>query len=132
MAGCSHDESEELIQPSNVELVKSGKKKPKMVYSSGEKKSGLLSPITNPPENNECIETTMEVSGADLHLHFEGFMENGYLRIRNNYQVIFAENVALIDEDHPLDINLPEAENYPYRIVLESAKYYVQINILLE
>lgn len=135
VATACHDESEEVIKSSTLELVKSGKKKPKMVYSTGEKgrRATAESDKEEKQENLENIQITFEVDGADLHLHFEGFMENGYLLVQDNiFQAVFTKNVALIDNNHSLDIYLPEAEDYPYRITLESDKYYVQINIWLE
>ena len=106
-----------------------------MVYSTGEKgrRATAESDKEEKQENLENIQITFEVDGADLHLHFEGFMENGYLLVQDNiFQAVFTKNVALIDNNHSLDIYLPEAEDYPYRITLESDKYYVQINIWLE
>jgi hypothetical protein len=135
VATACHDESEEVIEPSTLELVKSGKKKPKMVYSSGEKGARVVIGDSGKEdrENNEKLEVTMEVENTDLHIHCEGFMESAYLFIQDqSYKVIFTQNVALIDEDHPLDVYIPEAEGYPYRLTLESDKFYVQINIWLE
>lgn len=133
MAGCSHDESKEYAQISTLELVKSGKKKPKMVYSTGEKSSRVLSPNPIPEENNENLEVTLEVNDADLHIHCEGFMEQAYLFIQDqSHKVIFTQNIALIDEEHPLDVYIPEAEGYPYYLQIESEKYIARINIWLE
>ena len=133
IAGCSHDKSEEYVQTSTLELVKSGKKKPKMVYSTGEKSSRLLSPSPIPDENLENLEVTLEVNEADLHIHCEGFMEQAYLFIQDqSHKVIFTQIIALIDEDHPLDVYIPEAEGYPYYLQIESEKYIARINIWLE
>ena len=133
MVGCSHDESEEFAQLSTLELVKSGKKKPKMIYSTGEKRTSIAIVTTEPEENNEFLEVTLEVDGADLHIHCEGFMESAYLLIQDqSYKIIFTQNIELIDEDHPLDIYIPEAEGYPYNLLIESKKSYAQINIWLE
>ena len=134
VATACHDESEEMVELSTLELVKSGKKKPKMVYSSGEKgvrASGGFD--EEEQENLENLEVTMEVEGADLHIHCEGFMESAYLFIQDqSYKVIFTQNVAFIDENHPLDIYIPEAEGYPYYLQIESHKYLARINIWLE
>ena len=133
MAGCSHDESEKFVQLSTVELVKSGKKKPKMVYSTGEKRTALSGTTQEPEENNEYLEATLEVDGTDLHIHCEGFMEQAYLFIQDqSYKVIFTQNIELIDKDHPLDVYIPEAEDYPYYLQIESEKYIAKINIWLE
>lgn len=133
IAGCSHDKSEEFVQLSTLELVKSGKKKPKMVYSTGEKRTALTGPTQEPEENNENLEVTLEVNEADLHIHCEGFMEQAYLFIQDqSHKVIFTQNIALIDEDHPLDVYIPEAEGYPYYLQIESEKYIARINIWLE
>ena len=128
-----HDESEELNDLSTLELIKLGKKKPKMIYSTGEKRTAIADVSTEPEENNEFLEISLEVVGADLHIHFEGLMENGYLLVQDkNLQMVFTENVPLIDEDHPLDVYIPEAEDYPYYLQLESEKYIAKINIWLE
>jgi len=129
-----HDESEELKDPSILEMVKLGKKRPKMVYSTGEKKERLSSVGDNPEqENNEKLEVTFEVEGADLHLHLEGFMEDAYLFVQDgNNKIIFTQNVALIDEQHPLDITIAQAEDYPYFVQVESEKYIAKIHITLE
>ena len=133
VAGCSHDESNEFVQFSIPELVKSGKKKPKMVYSTGEKDIRASIPTPMLDENNENLVITLKVEGADLHIHCEGFMEQAYLFIQDqNYKVIFTQNIELIDEDHPLDIYIPEAEGYPYYLQIESEKYIARINIWLE
>lgn len=133
VATACHDESEEVMEPSMLELIKSGKKKPKMVYSTGEKSSRLLSPNPIPDDNLENLEATLEVEGADLHIHCEGFMEQAYLFIQDqSHKVIFTQNIALIDEAHPLDIYIPEAEGYPYYLQIESEKYIARINIWLE
>ena len=134
MVGCSHDESEEFAQLSTLELVKSGKKKPKMIYSSGEKNARTVAEIgEEEEENHENLEISLEVDGADLHIHCEGFMENSYLYVQDNaYKVIFTQNIELIDEDHPLDVYIPEAEDYPYNLLIESKKYFAKINIWLE
>lgn len=133
MAGCGHDESEEFVQLSTLELVKSGKKKPKIIYSTGEKRTGFSGPTQEPEENNEFLEVTLEVEGADLHIHCEGFMESAYLFIQDqNNKVIFTQNIELIDKDHPLDVYIPEAEGYPYYLQIESKKYFAKINIWLE
>lgn len=134
VAVACHDESEEVVELSTLELIKSGKKKPKMVYSSGEKGRRATAESDNEDqENNEKLEVTMDVDGADLHIHCEGFMESAYLFIQDqSYKVIFTQNVALIDEDHPLDVYIPEAEDYPYYLQIESEKYFASIRILLE
>ena len=133
IAGCSHDKSEEFVQLSTLELVKSGKKKPKMVYPTGEKRTALTGPTQEPEENNENLEVTLEVNDADLHIHCEGFMEQAYLFIQDqSHKVIFTQNIALIDEDHPLDVYIPEAEGYPYYLQIESEKYIARINIWIE
>lgn len=133
IAGCSHDKSEEFVQLSTLELVKSGKKKPKMVYSTGEKRTALTGPTQEPEENNENLEVTLEVNEADLHIHCVGFMGQAYLFIQDqSHKVIFTQNIALIDEDHPLDVYIPEAEDYPYYLQIESEKYIARINIWLE
>ena len=104
-----------------------------MVYSTGEKSSRLLSPNPIPDENLENLEVTLEVNEADLHIHCEGFMEQAYLFIQDqSHKVIFTQNIALIDEDHPLDVYIPEAEGYPYYLQIESEKYIARINIWLE
>ncbi len=133
MAGCSRDESEEFVHISTLELVKSGKKKPKMVYSTGEKDIRAHNPNPIPDENNENLEVTLEVNEADLHIHCEGFMEQAYLFIQDqSNKVIFTQNIEQIDEDHPLDVYIPEAEGYPYYLQIESEKYIAKINIWLE
>jgi len=134
VAAACHDESEEMIEPSTLELVKSGKKKPKMVYSTGEKGRRATAELDKEDqENHEKLEVTLEVDGADLHIHCEGFMESAYLLIQDqSYKIIFTQNIELIDEDHPLDIYIPEAEGYPYNLLIESKKSYAQINIWLE
>lgn len=135
VATACHDESEEVKEPSTLELVKSGKKKPKMVYSTGEKGSRVTDDPTNHEEddNLENLEVTLEVDGADLHIHCEGFMENSYLFVQDNdFKVIFTQNIELIDEDHPLDVYIPEAEGYPYYLQIESEKYFAKIKIWLE
>ena len=104
-----------------------------MVYSTGEKSSRVLSPNPIPDENLENLEVTLEVNDADLHIHCEGFMEQAYLFIQDqSHTVIFTQNIALIDEDHPLDVYIPEAEGYPYYLQIESEKYIARINIWLE
>lgn len=126
-----HDESEELVELSIMELVKTGKKKPKMVYSSGEKKVRIDD--GEDQENLEELEVTFKVEGVDLHIHCEGYMKNAYLFIQDeSFKVIFTQNVALIDEKHPLDIYIPEADAYPYYLQIESEKYIAKISILLE
>lgn len=134
VATACHDESEEIVELSVAEMVKSGKKKPKMVYSSGEKGRRATAESDNEDqENNEKLEVTMDVDGADLHIHCEGYMESAYLFIQDqSYKVIFTQNVALIDKDHPLDVYIPEAEDYPYYLQIESEKYFASIRILLE
>ena len=133
VATACHDESEELQELSTLELIKSGKKRPKMVYSTGEKRTALTGPTQEPEENNENLEVTLEVNEADLHIHCEGFMEQAYLFIQDqSHKVIFTQNIALIDEDHPLDVYIPEAEGYPYYLQIESEKYIARINIWIE
>ena len=133
VATACHDESEEIVELSVAEMVKSGKKKPKMVYSSGEKGRRATAESDNEvQENNEKLEVTMDVDGADLHIHCEGYMESAYLFQDQSYKVIFTQNVALIDKDHPLDVYIPEAEDYPYYLQIESEKYFASIRILLE
>ena len=133
VATACHDESEELQELSTLELIKSGKKRPKMVYSTGEKRTALTGPTQEPEENNENLEVTLEVNEADLHIHCEGFMEQAYLFIQDqSHKVIFTQIIALIDEDHPLDVYIPEAEDYPYYLQIESEKYIARINIWLE
>ena len=129
-----HDESEEVVELSTLELVKSGKKKPKMVYSTGEKKGHHHGGYNEEEQEKlENLEVTLEVEGADLHIHCEGFMESAYLFIQGqSFKVIFTQNIELIDEDHPLDIYIPEAEDYPYYLQIESEKYLAKINIWLE
>ena len=130
-----HDETEEVVEISTLELIKSGKKKPKMVYSTGEKDVRIDIGISDKveQENNENLEVTLEVDEADLHIHCEGFMEPAYLFIQDqSHKVIFTQNIALIDEDHPLDVYIPEAEGYPYYLQIESEKYIARINIWLE
>lgn len=130
-----HDESVEVKEPSTLELVKSGKKKPKMVYSTGEKEARATDDPTNHREddNLEILEVTLEVNDADLHIHCEGFMEQAYLFIQDqSNKVIFTQIIELIDEDHPLDVYIPEAEGYPYYLQIESEKYIAKINIWLE
>ena len=123
VATACHDESEELQELSTLELIKSGKKRPKMVYSTGEKRTALTGPTQEPEENNENLEVTLEVNEADLHIHCEGFMEQAYLFIQDqSHKVIFTQIIALIDEDHPLDVYIPEAEGYPYYLQIESEK----------
>lgn len=135
VAVACHDESEEVVELSTLELIKSGKKKPKMIYSSGEKGVRASSPEDDEEEqeNLEKLEVTMDVDGADLHIHCEGFMESAYLFIQDqSYKIIFTQNVALIDEDHPLDVYIPEAEDYPYYLQIESEKYLASIRIWLD
>ncbi len=133
VATACHDESEELQELSTLELIKSGKKRPKMVYSTGEKRTALTGPTQEPEENNENLEVTLEVNEADLHIHCEGFMEQAYLFIQDqSHKVIFTQIIALIDEDHPLDVYIPEAEGYPYYLQIESEKYIARINIWIE
>lgn len=137
VATACHDESEELQEPSMLELIKSGKKKPKMIYSTGEKRARVDAAVIDKEEeedeNHEHLEISLEVDGADLHIHCEGFMENGYLFVQDNdFKVIFTQNIELIDEAHPLDIYIPEAEDYPYYLQIESEKYFAKINIRLE
>ena len=133
VATACHDESEEVLEPSMLELIKSGKKKPKMVYSTGEKRTAISDASTEPEENNEFLEVTLEVNEADLHIHCEGFMEQAYLFIQDkSNKVIFTQNIEQIDEDHPLDVYIPEAESYPYYLQIESEKYIARINIWLE
>ena len=130
-----HDETEEVVEISTLELIKSGKKKPKMVYSTGEKDVRIDIGISDKvdQENNENLEVTLEVNEADLHIHCEGFMEQAYLFIQDqSHKVIFTQNIALIDEDHPLDVYIPEAEGYPYYLQIESEKYIARINIWIE
>ena len=129
-----HDENEEVVELSTLELVKSGKKKPKMVYSTGEKKGHHHGGYNEEEQEKlEKLEVTLEVEGADLHIHCEGFMESAYLFIQDqNNKVIFTQNIELIDEDHPLDIYIAEAEDYPYYLQIESEKYFAKINITLE
>ena len=130
-----HDETEEVVEISTLELIKSGKKKPKMVYSTGEKDVRIDIGISDKveQENNENLEVTLEVNEADLHIHCEGFMEQAYLFIQDqSHKVIFTQNIALIDEDHPLDVYIPEAEDYPYYLQIESEKYIARINIWIE
>ncbi len=130
-----HDETEEVVEISTLELIKSGKKKPKMVYSTGEKDVRIDIGISDKVEqdNNENLEVTLEVNEADLHIHCEGFMEQAYLFIQDqSHKVIFTQNIALIDEDHPLDVYIPEAEGYPYYLQIESEKYIARINIWIE
>lgn len=130
-----HDETEEVVEISTLELIKSGKKKPKMVYSTGEKDVRIDIGISDKveQENNENLEVTLEVDEADLHIHCEGFMEQAYLFIQDqSHMVIFTQNIALIDEDHPLDVYIPEAEGYPYYLQIESEKYIARIKIWLE
>ena len=128
-----HDESEELNDLSTLELIKLGKKKPKMIYSTGEKRTSIADTTTEPEENNEYLEVALEVDGTDLHIHCEGFMEQAYLFIQDqSNKVIFTQNIEMIDEDHPLDIYIPEAEGYPYYLQIESKKYFAQIKIWLE
>ena len=133
VANACHDESEELQELSTLELVKSGKKKPKIIYSTGEKRTAISGATQEPEENNEFLEITLEVNEADLHIHCEGFMEQAYLFIQDqSNKVIFTQNIEMIDEDHPLDIYIPEAEGYPYYLQIESEKYIAKINILIE
>ena len=133
VATACHDESEELQELSTLELVKSGKKKPKIIYSTGEKRTAISGATQEPEENNEYLEVTLEVNEADLHIHCEGFMEQAYLFIQDqSNKVIFTQNIEMIDEDHPLDIYIPEAEGYPYYLQIESKKYFAQIKIMLE
>ena len=133
VANACHDESEELQELSTLELVKSGKKKPKIIYSTGEKRTAISGATQEPEENNEYLEVTLEVNEADLHIHCEGFMEQAYLFIQDqSNKVIFTQNIEMIDEDHPLDIYIPEAEGYPYYLQIESKKYFAQIKIWLE
>ena len=133
VATACHDESEDVLEPSMLELIKSGKKKPKMVYSTGEKRTALSGSTQEPEENNENLEVTLEVNEADLHIHCEGFMEQAYLFIQDqSHKVIFTQNIALIDEEHPLDVYIPEAEGYPYYLQIESEKYIARINIWIE
>ena len=130
-----HDETEEVVEISTLELIKSGKKKPKMVYPTGEKDVRIDIGISDKVEqdNNENLEVTLEVNEADLHIHCEGFMEQAYLFIQDqSHKVIFTQNIALIDEDHPLDVYIPEAEGYPYYLQIESEKYIARINIWIE
>ena len=130
-----HDETEEVVEISTLELIKSGKKKPKMVYSTGEKDVRIDIGISDKVEqdNNENLEVTLEVNEADLHIHCEGFMEQAYLFIQDqSHKVIFTQIIALIDEDHPLDVYIPEAEGYPYYLQIESEKYIARINIWIE
>ena len=133
VATACHDESEELQELSTLELIKSGKKRPKMVYSTGEKDTRVSAGIE---ENEECLENlevSLEVNEADLHIHCEGFMEQAYLFIQDqSHKVIFTQNIALIDEAHPLDVYIPEAEGYPYYLQIESEKYIARINIWIE
>ena len=104
-----------------------------MVYSTGEKRTALTGPTQEPEENNENLEVTLEVNEADLHIHCEGFMEQAYLFIQDqSHKVIFTQIIALIDEDHPLDVYIPEAEGYPYYLQIESEKYIARINIWIE
>lgn len=135
MVYACHDESEEMVKLSITELVKTGKKKPKMVYSSGEKGARIVIGKSGEEEqkNNENLEVTLKVNEADLHIHCEGFMEQAYLFIQDqSNEVIFTQNIALIDENHPLDVYIPEAEDYPYYLQIESEKYFAIIRILLE
>lgn len=133
VATACHDESEEVLESSMLELVKSGKKKPRMVYSTGEKRTALCGGTQEPEEKLENLEVTLEVNEADLHIHCEGFMEQAYLFIQDqSHKVIFTQNIALIDEDHPLDVYIPEAEGYPYYLQIESEKYIARINIWIE
>ena len=135
VATACHDETEEVVDISTLELIKSGKKKPKMVYSTGEKDVRIDIGISDKvdQENNENLVVTIEVNEADLHIHCEGFMEQAYLFIQDqSHKVIFTQNIALIDEDHPLDVYIPEAEGYPYYLQIESEKYIARINIWIE
>lgn len=133
MAAACHDDSEEVIELSTLELVKSGKNRPKMIYSTGEKGKRATAGVVEEDENNENLEVTLEVNGADLHIHCEGFMEQAYLFIQDqSNKVIFTQNIELIDEDHPLDIYISEAEDYPYYLQIESEKYLAKIKIWLE
>ena len=133
VATACHDESEEAMEPSMLELIISGKKKPKMVYSTGEKDIRTSNSNPIPEENNENLEVSLEVNEADLHIHCEGFMEQAYLFIQDqSNKVIFTQNIELIDEDHPLDVYIPEAEGYPYYLQIESEKYIARINIWIE
>ena len=135
VATACHNESEEVLELSTLELVKSGKKKPKMIYSTGEKsvRANSVSEGEGEQVKIEKIEVTMEVEGADLHIHCEGFMESAFLFIQDqSFKVIFTQNIELIDEDHPLDVYIPEAEDYPYYLQIESEKYFAKINITLE
>ncbi len=133
MASACHDESEDVVELSMLELVKSGKKKPKMVYSTSEKGGRLASGDEDEQVKFERLEVTMDVEGADLHFHCEGFMEQAYLFIQDqSNKVIFTQNIELIDEDHPLDVYIPEAEGYPYYLQIESEKYFAKIKIWLE
>ena len=133
VATACHDESKEPSPLSILELVKSGKKKPKMVYSTGEKGKRFSGEVEEEDECLENLEVTLEVNEADLHIHCEGFMEQAYLFIQDqSHKVIFTQNIALIDEDHPLDVYIPEAEGYPYYLQIESEKYIARINIWLE
>lgn len=130
-----HDESEEVVELSTLELVKSGKKKPKMVYSTGEKKGHYHGGHDDEEEQVklEKLELTLEVKDVDLHIHCKGFMESAYLFIQDQYnKVIFTQNIELIDEDHPFDIFIPAAEDYPYYLQIESEKFFAKINIWLE
>ena len=130
-----HDETEEVVEISTLELIKSGKKKPKMVYPTGEKDVRIDIGISDKVEqdNNENLEVTLEVNEADLHIHCEGLREQAYLFIQDqSHKVIFTQIIALIDEDHPLDVYIPEAEGYPYYLQIESEKYIARINIWIE
>ena len=106
-----------------------------MIYSTGEKsvRANSVSEGEGEQVKIEKIEVTMEVEGADLHIHCEGFMESAFLFIQDqSFKVIFTQNIELIDEDHPLDVYIPEAEDYPYYLQIESEKYFAKINITLE
>jgi len=137
VATACHDESEEQldVQQSIIELVKKGKKKPKMVYSTGEKKVATTS-VDEPEEQiekSEKLEITMDVIGADLQFRVEGYLESGYLFIQDkSMKVIFTQNVEIIDKLHPLEIHIPDAEDYPYYIQIESVNYIAHINVWLE
>ncbi len=133
MASACHDKSEDVVELSMLELVKSGKKKPKMVYSTSEKGGRLGGGDEDEQVKFERLEVTMDVEGADLHFHVEGFLKTGYLYIQDNSRkVIFTQIIEAIDEQHSLDIFLPNADNYPYYLCIESEKYIAHINVWLE
>ena len=115
-----YDRSDEIVSRASSSVQDfskntKGEKKPKIVYSTGEKSSRIQD------GKDGLLGISVEDIEGDLRITFKGKLDHATIQLRDcGDNLIFINTYNLIDES--IILLIPNAEDYPYQIQIDS--YY--------